>query len=92
MSMTGQPFIIIFLGGSGFWFILFINSVTGNYYDICLLDQTEYVFGEILEESITNLNSNSSTDENEEKLGKAIGKCYLNPLCFKLEIPQNSTR
>lgn len=92
MSMTGGLFIIIFLGGFGFWFILFTSSVTDNYHDICLLDQTQYVFGEILAESITNPNSNSSADENEEKLGKAIGKCYLNPLCFKLEIPQNGTR
>jgi hypothetical protein len=91
MSMTGRPFIIIFLGGSGFWFILFTSSITDNYHDICILDQTQYVFGEILAESIINLNSNS-VDKNEEKLGKAIGKCYLNPLCFKLEIPQNGTR
>ena len=37
--------------------------------------------------SFLNKNSSHSTQENETNLGRTIAECYLNPLCFKLEIP-----
>jgi hypothetical protein len=37
--------------------------------------------------SFLNRNSSHSTQENETNLGRIIAECYLNPLCFKLEIP-----
>ncbi len=43
----------------------------------------------------SNLTANSSLsidEEYEENLGKIIGACYLDPLCFKLEIPENRSR
>lgn len=90
--MTGLAFIIVFLSGSGFWFILFASNVHSNYHDICILDQLECIFGKTLGETNSVLNTSFPSDENEEKLGKVIGKCYLDPLCFKLENPQNTTR
>ncbi|MGH9978016.1 MAG: hypothetical protein ACRD8Z_19595 [Nitrososphaeraceae archaeon] len=92
MSVTGLQFIIIFLSGSGFWFIFITSSIHDNYNDICFLDRVQCVFGKTLEDSNPDRNSSFSADENEEKLGKDIGKCYLNPLCFKLEDPQNASR
>ena len=37
--------------------------------------------------SFLNRNSSQSIQENETSLGRTIAECYLNPLCFKLEIP-----
>lgn len=42
--------------------------------------------------SFLNRNSSHSTQENETNLGQAIAECYLNPLCFKLEIPWNMNK
>lgn len=36
-------------------------------------------------------NSTFNASESEENLGKLIGECYLDPLCFKLPIPENKS-
>jgi hypothetical protein len=89
--VTGLQFIIVFISGLGFWFNFISSTIHDNYNDTCFLDHVQFVFGKTLEESNPDLNTSFSADENEEKLGKDIGKCYLNPLCFKLEDPQNAT-
>ncbi|MGH9994759.1 MAG: hypothetical protein ACRD4J_05930 [Nitrososphaeraceae archaeon] len=37
--------------------------------------------------SFLNRNTSHTTQENETNLGRSIAECYLDPLCFKLEIP-----
>lgn len=32
-------------------------------------------------------NSSHNTHQNETNLGRTIAECYLDPLCFKLEVP-----
>jgi hypothetical protein len=37
--------------------------------------------------SFLDKNSSRTTQENETNLGLIIAECYLDPLCFKLEVP-----
>ena len=88
---------MVALSGLSFWFIFLINSgihhnYNDNYDDTCFLNHGKCVFGKTIENSDPELNSSFSAIENDEKLGKEIGKCYLNPLCFDLEDPQNTTK
>jgi hypothetical protein len=90
-------FIIIYLTVCGFCINLTSNIIHDNYLDICEYVDQEYsplicVFGSVDAKLHLNFNSSVSAEENEENLGRAIGKCYLNPLCFKLEIPENASR
>lgn len=39
-----------------------------------------------------NINSTLETNESEETLGEIIGECYLDPLCFRLPVPENRTK
>lgn len=93
--MTGILSIIIYLTFSGFCFNLNAAiNIHDNY--LCSVDQVysrfDCTFGKVVAISQLDVNSSFSAEENEEKLGKTIGKCYLNPLCFKLEIPKNGSR
>jgi hypothetical protein len=84
---------MVALSGLGFWFIFLINSgIHENHNDISFLDPVQYVSGKTREDLNLSLNSSFPAFENEEELGKDIGECYLNPLCFKLEDPQNTTQ
>lgn len=49
-------------------------------------------FNEVYAMSNWTTNSNFDATENEENLGKIIGQCYLDPLCFKLPIPENQSK
>lgn len=39
-----------------------------------------------------NVNSTFNASKDEENLGKIIGECYLDPLCFKLPIQENKSK
>jgi hypothetical protein len=84
--------MMIVLTGPGFWSVFLTSSIHDNYSLICFLDCAKNVFGKTPEGPNPNFNSSLSDTENEENLGKDIAMCYLNPLCFKLEDPQDDTK
>jgi hypothetical protein len=49
-------------------------------------------FNKVYAKSYWNANSTFDASEKEESLGKIIGQCYLDPLCFKLPIPENESK
>jgi hypothetical protein len=92
--MTGIAEIIAnFVVVLGLWLIISSNTMFNG----CNLCQefssfTSFFFEKAIAKPYWNINSAIETNESEETLGKIIGECYLNPLCFKLPVPENKTK
>lgn len=62
-----------------------------NIYQECSSSFTTF-FIKVYAKSYWNVSSTFDASEEEENLGKIIGECYLDPLCFRLPISENQSK
>lgn len=92
MLNIAEIIIVNFVAASGFWLIISDNTLFNGsnvYHEIS--GSPGFFFDKAIAKPYWNINSAIETNESEEILGKIIGECYLDPLCFKLPVPENKT-